>query len=46
MLPEDPEVLTILGDGNTVDMLAEAAGTLGYEMLTALGPRYRREYVV
>ena len=45
-LPEDPEVLTILGDGNTVDMLAEAAGTLGYEMLTALGPRYRREYVV
>lgn len=40
-----PERLTILGPEQTVDDLADAAGTIGYEILTALGPRYERTYV-
>ena len=28
----------------TVDDLAEAAGTIGYEILTSLGARYARRY--
>jgi alanine racemase len=30
--------------GNTPDDLAARAGTIGYEILTSLGARYRREY--
>ena len=43
-LPDDPETLDILGPHQTVDDLATAAGTIGYEILTALGPRYERVY--
>lgn len=41
-LPEPPEALDILGPHQGVDALAEAAGTIGYEILTALGARYAR----
>ncbi|MCS6931593.1 MAG: alanine racemase [Acetobacteraceae bacterium] len=34
--------VTLIGDGITPDELAAAAGTIGYEILTSLGPRYRR----
>ncbi len=37
-----PETLQILGPHQTVDQLAEAAGTIGYEILTSLGGRYTR----
>jgi alanine racemase len=37
-----PDTLDILGPHQTVDDLAEAAGTIGYEILTSLGPRYSR----
>jgi alanine racemase len=39
--------LTLLGDagGIRVDDLAEAAGTIGYEVLTRIGPRVKRSYV-
>lgn len=40
-----PEALTILGRNQTVDDLADTAGTIGYEILTSLGGRYRREYL-
>jgi len=43
-LDADPETLEILGPYQNVDALAEAAGTIGYEILTALGARYRRRY--
>jgi alanine racemase len=43
-LDADPEALDILGPHQGVDRLAEAAGTIGYEILTSLGPRYRRRY--
>jgi len=43
-LPEPPAALDLLGTHQTVDDLADAAGTIGYEILTALGPRYARHY--
>ena len=44
-LAEDPAALDILCPAQTVDDLAALAGTIGYEVLTALGPRYGRRYV-
>jgi alanine racemase len=35
----------VIGDCQPVDDLARAAGTIGYEVLTALGHRYRRIYL-
>jgi alanine racemase len=43
-LPEVPERLDILGPHQGIDALAEAAGTIGYEILTGLGARYQRSY--
>ena len=43
-LPEVPRELDILGPNQTIDLLADIAGTIGYELLTALGPRYTRRY--
>jgi alanine racemase len=34
----------LIGPENTPDELAARAGTIGYEILTSLGNRYRREY--
>ena len=39
---DTPEVLDILCTRQTVDDLAGAAGTIGYEVLTSLGARYHR----
>ena len=44
-LPETPDALTILGPQQTVDDLANTAGTIGYEILTSLGRRYHRRTV-
>jgi alanine racemase len=41
-LPETPEALDILGPHQGIEDLAALAGTIGYEILTALGPRYAR----
>ena len=39
------DAITLIGpDGLTPDDLATRAGTIGYEILTSLGNRYRREY--
>ena len=38
------DLVTLLGDGIGVDDLADRAGTIGYEVLTSLGRRYRRLY--
>ena len=43
-LPEMPDHLDILGPHQTVDQLADEAQTIGYEILTSLGPRYARRY--
>ena len=38
------DTATFVGDGITIDDLAAAAGTIGYEILTHLGPRCHRVY--
>lgn len=43
-LAEEPKGLTMLGPQQGVDDLAQAAGSIGYEMLTQLGARYVRRY--
>ncbi|TNF16878.1 MAG: alanine racemase [Rhodobacteraceae bacterium] len=43
-LDEVPDTLDLIGPYQGVDALADAAGTIGYELLTALGPRYNRVY--
>ena len=43
-LDEIPDNLEVLGHCQTVDDLADAAGTIGYEILTSLGHRYERSY--
>ena len=40
------DLVTLIGDGITVDDMAARAGTIGYEVLTSLGRRYRRVYVL
>jgi alanine racemase len=35
---------TLIGDGITIDELAHHFGTIGYEVMTSLGPRYARVY--
>ena len=37
-------MVTLIGEGITVDELAHHFGTIGYEVLTSLGPRYARAY--
>jgi alanine racemase len=44
-LDDVPAALDILGPHQTVDDLAAVAGTIGYEILTALGLRYERRYI-
>ena len=48
-VPEDltrPGMLVdLIGPHNTIDDVAEKAGTIGYEILTSLGTRYHRVYV-
>ncbi len=44
-LDDVPDTLSLLNSHQTVDMLADAAGTIGYEILTSLGNRYARRYI-
>ena len=44
-LKADVASLQLLGQHQTVDMLAKHAGTIGYEILTSLGNRYTRTYI-
>jgi alanine racemase len=37
-------LVTLIGEGITVDELAHHFGTIGYEVLTSLGRRYARRY--
>ena len=37
--------IEMIGDHQTVDDLADEAGTIGYEILTSLGQRYARRYI-
>jgi alanine racemase len=37
-------MVDLIGEGRTVDDVAADAGTIAYEILTSLGPRYARRY--
>ena len=39
------DMVDLIGPRNDLDAVAAAAGTIGYELLTRLGPRYRRHYI-
>ncbi|MBY6005839.1 alanine racemase [Salipiger bermudensis] len=43
-LKEVPEQVELLGQKQGVDTVADAIGTIGYEVLTSLGNRYARTY--
>ncbi|MEM9011791.1 MAG: alanine racemase [Pseudomonadota bacterium] len=43
-LGEVPPTLSLLGPQQSIDDLADLAGTIGYEVLTMLGTRYGRVY--
>lgn len=38
-------MLDLIGPHNDIDQIADAAGTIGYEVLTALSSRYHRDYL-
>jgi alanine racemase len=40
-----PETLNLLGPMQSLDQLADTAGTISYELLTRLGPRLKRRYL-
>lgn len=42
--PDAPEMLDLLGPHQGVDAIADIIDTIGYEILTGLGPRYARHY--
>ncbi|MEM7721565.1 MAG: alanine racemase [Pseudomonadota bacterium] len=44
-LRDIPDHLDILCSAQGIDTLADAAGTIGYEILTSLGPRYTRRVI-
>ncbi len=43
-LVEVPETVELMGQHQSIDTLAEAAGTIGYEILTSIGNRCERRY--
>ena len=43
--PSQGDMLEVLGPNQSIDDLAQAAGTIGYEILTSLGSRYKRNYI-
>lgn len=44
-LPHAPPALDVFGPHQGIDDLADIAGTIGYEFLTSLGRRYRRNWL-
>jgi alanine racemase len=44
-LVQDGAALDLIGPGRPLEDAADAAGTIGYELLTGLGHRYARTYV-
>ncbi|MCR9111073.1 alanine racemase [Marivita sp. XM-24bin2] len=40
-----PDRVELMGRHQSIDTLADAAGTIGYEILTSLGTRYARTYI-
>lgn len=45
MQPREGEMVELLGRENSADELAQAVGTISYELLTSIGSRFRRTYI-
>lgn len=43
--PEEGDKIELLGEHGCIDELADAVGTISYEILTSLGSRYKRTYI-
>lgn len=43
--PKKGDMLEIIGENQPIDHIAKSAGTISYEILTALGNRYIRNYI-
>jgi len=43
--PKPGDMMEVLGAYQSADDMAADAGTIGYEVLTSLGARYKREYI-
>lgn len=39
------DLVTLVGPGLSIEAMGKAAGTIGYEVLTRLGPRFMRHYI-
>lgn len=39
------DLVTLVGPGLTIEVMGKSAGTIGYEVLTRLGPRFARRYL-
>ncbi len=39
------QLIELIGYNNPIDAIAASASTIGYEILTSLGPRYHRTYI-
>lgn len=44
-LPQVGDAIEVLGENQSVDDLADACGTIGYEILTSLTERYKRVFI-
>ncbi|MGB3503448.1 MAG: alanine racemase [Mesorhizobium sp.] len=44
-IPAEGDFVELIGEYQTVDDVAQSAGTIGYEILTRLGRRFNRRYV-
>lgn len=43
--PKPGDWVEVIGPNQSADVIADAAGTIGYEILTSLGQRYARTYI-
>jgi alanine racemase len=43
--PKPGDWVEVIGPNQSADAIADAAGTIGYEILTSFGHRYARTYV-
>lgn len=43
--PQEGDMVEVIGPNQSIEALAKNSQTIGYEILTALGRRYKREYI-
>ncbi|MFA5949718.1 MAG: alanine racemase [Hyphomicrobium sp.] len=43
--PRRGDLVTLIGPNVTIEAMGQASGTIGYEVLTRLGPRFQRRFI-